>query len=129
MVIFRASWLTGISPQFILNLLSLLLGLDKPQKAVLLPIADKILFKFAKWKGKFLYLANRATLIRSGLRATLLIWFNFFLLVLRWFLRGFVRHGSYIFQILQMDFQEPTSLRRAATATAATRIYSTETHP
>ncbi|KAK1549712.1 hypothetical protein Q3G72_006607 [Acer saccharum] len=37
----------------------------KPRKAVLRPIADKILSKFAKWKGKSLYLAGRATLIRS----------------------------------------------------------------
>ncbi|KAI9187216.1 hypothetical protein LWI28_025626 [Acer negundo] len=36
----------------------------KPRKAVLRPIADKILFKFAKWKGKSLSLAGRATLIR-----------------------------------------------------------------
>ncbi|KAI9198086.1 hypothetical protein LWI28_009807 [Acer negundo] len=37
----------------------------KPRKAVLRPIADKILSKFAKWKGKSLSLAGRATLIRS----------------------------------------------------------------
>jgi ribonuclease HI len=37
----------------------------KPRKAVLQPIADKILSKFAKWKGKSLSLAGRATLIRS----------------------------------------------------------------
>ncbi|KAI9187392.1 hypothetical protein LWI28_027606 [Acer negundo] len=36
----------------------------KPRKAVLRPIADKILSKFAKWKGKSLSLAGRATLIR-----------------------------------------------------------------
>ncbi|KAK3212808.1 hypothetical protein Dsin_017514 [Dipteronia sinensis] len=37
----------------------------KPMKSVLMPIADKILSKFAKWKGKSLSLAGRATLIRS----------------------------------------------------------------
>ncbi|KAK2644850.1 hypothetical protein Ddye_020045 [Dipteronia dyeriana] len=38
---------------------------DKPRKAILMPIADKILSKFAKWKGKSLSLAGLATLIRS----------------------------------------------------------------
>ncbi|KAK3218753.1 hypothetical protein Dsin_012723 [Dipteronia sinensis] len=42
---------------------SLLRG--KPRKAVLQLIAEKILSKFAKWKGKYLSLADRATLIRS----------------------------------------------------------------
>ncbi|KAI9199991.1 hypothetical protein LWI28_001193 [Acer negundo] len=37
----------------------------KPRKVVLRPIADKILSKFAKWKGRSLSLASRATLIRS----------------------------------------------------------------
>ncbi|KAK2649334.1 hypothetical protein Ddye_016823 [Dipteronia dyeriana] len=37
----------------------------KPRKVILMPIADKILSKFAKWKGKSLSLAGRATLIRS----------------------------------------------------------------
>ncbi|KAK3212772.1 hypothetical protein Dsin_017478 [Dipteronia sinensis] len=37
----------------------------KPRKSVLMPIADKILSKFAKWKGKSFSLAGRATLIRS----------------------------------------------------------------
>ncbi|KAK3193272.1 hypothetical protein Dsin_024582 [Dipteronia sinensis] len=37
----------------------------KPRKFVLMPIADKILSKFAKWKHKSLSLAGRATLIRS----------------------------------------------------------------
>ncbi|KAI9192875.1 hypothetical protein LWI28_028829 [Acer negundo] len=42
-----------------------LLFRGKPRKAVLRPIADKILSKFAKWKGKSLSLASHATLIRS----------------------------------------------------------------
>ncbi|KAK3229884.1 hypothetical protein Dsin_001765 [Dipteronia sinensis] len=37
----------------------------KPNKSVLQPITDKILSKFAKWKGKALSLAGRATLIKS----------------------------------------------------------------
>ncbi|KAK2642188.1 hypothetical protein Ddye_023951 [Dipteronia dyeriana] len=37
----------------------------KPKKAILMPIAYKILSKFAKWKGKSHSLAGRATLIRS----------------------------------------------------------------
>ncbi|KAK3204635.1 hypothetical protein Dsin_018681 [Dipteronia sinensis] len=37
----------------------------KPRKGVLRHIADKILSKFVKWKGKSLSLAGRATLIRS----------------------------------------------------------------
>ncbi|KAI9198283.1 hypothetical protein LWI28_012969 [Acer negundo] len=37
----------------------------KPRKAVLQPIADKILCKFAKWKGKSLSLVGRVTLIKS----------------------------------------------------------------
>ena len=37
----------------------------KPRKAVLQPIANKILSKFDKWKGKSLSLVGRATLIRS----------------------------------------------------------------
>ncbi|KAK3217931.1 hypothetical protein Dsin_011901 [Dipteronia sinensis] len=37
----------------------------KPKKSLLQPIADKILSKFAKWKGKALSLARRATLIKS----------------------------------------------------------------
>ncbi|KAI9161280.1 hypothetical protein LWI28_016006 [Acer negundo] len=37
----------------------------KPRKVMLRTIADKILSKFVKWKGKSLSLAGRATLIRS----------------------------------------------------------------
>ncbi|KAK3183586.1 hypothetical protein Dsin_030872 [Dipteronia sinensis] len=37
----------------------------KPKKSVLQPITDEILSKFAKWKGKALSLAGRATLIKS----------------------------------------------------------------
>ncbi|KAK2650013.1 hypothetical protein Ddye_017502 [Dipteronia dyeriana] len=37
----------------------------KPRKAILMPITDKIFSKFAKWKGKSLSLAGRATLIHS----------------------------------------------------------------
>ncbi|KAK3230190.1 hypothetical protein Dsin_002071 [Dipteronia sinensis] len=37
----------------------------KPKKSVLQHIVDKILSKFAKWKGKALSLAGRATLIQS----------------------------------------------------------------
>ncbi|KAK3204953.1 hypothetical protein Dsin_018999 [Dipteronia sinensis] len=37
----------------------------KPRKVMLRPIANKILSKFAKWKGKSLSLAGHATLIRS----------------------------------------------------------------
>ncbi|KAK3221824.1 hypothetical protein Dsin_008849 [Dipteronia sinensis] len=39
----------------------------KPRKSVLMPIADKILSKFDKWKGKSLSLAGKATLIRSAI--------------------------------------------------------------
>ncbi|KAK2646630.1 hypothetical protein Ddye_021825 [Dipteronia dyeriana] len=42
-----------------------LLFLGKPRKTVLWPIADKILSKFAKWKGKSLSLADHATLFMS----------------------------------------------------------------
>ncbi|KAK2661152.1 hypothetical protein Ddye_007685 [Dipteronia dyeriana] len=37
----------------------------KPNKFLLQPIVNKILSKFAKWKGKAFYLAGRATLIKS----------------------------------------------------------------
>ena len=37
---------------------------------MLRPIADKILSKFAKWKGKSLFLAGCATLIRSVITST-----------------------------------------------------------
>ncbi|KAK3193002.1 hypothetical protein Dsin_024312 [Dipteronia sinensis] len=43
----------------------------KPRKSVLMPIADKILSKFAKWKGKSLSLAGRPTLIRSVITGSL----------------------------------------------------------
>ncbi|KAK1591397.1 hypothetical protein Q3G72_007018 [Acer saccharum] len=45
--------------------LGVLLFRGKPRKAVLRPIANKILSKFAKWKGKSLSLAGHATLIMS----------------------------------------------------------------
>ncbi|KAI9201174.1 hypothetical protein LWI28_019580 [Acer negundo] len=51
-----------ISGQLV-NLVPLFRG--KPRKVVLRPIADKILSKFGKWKGKSLSLAGHATLIRS----------------------------------------------------------------
>ncbi|KAI9181501.1 hypothetical protein LWI28_015585 [Acer negundo] len=51
--------------QLLFSYLEVPLFRGKPRKAVLRPIADKILSKFAKWKSKSLSLAGRATLIRS----------------------------------------------------------------
>ncbi|KAI9174281.1 hypothetical protein LWI28_014953 [Acer negundo] len=60
---YQASWLTGIG-QLPFSYLGVPLFQGKPRKAVLQPITDKILSKFAKWKGKSFFLAGRATLIR-----------------------------------------------------------------
>ncbi|KAI9200065.1 hypothetical protein LWI28_002180 [Acer negundo] len=53
--------------QLLFSYLGVPLFRDKPRKAVLRPIADKILSKFANWKSKSLSLAGRATLIRSAI--------------------------------------------------------------
>ncbi|KAK3212741.1 hypothetical protein Dsin_017447 [Dipteronia sinensis] len=47
----------------------------KPRKSILMPIADKILSKFSKWKGKSLSLADWATLIRSVITGSFVHYF------------------------------------------------------
>ncbi|KAI9160260.1 hypothetical protein LWI28_006684 [Acer negundo] len=73
----------------------------KPQKAVLRPIADKILSKFAKWKGKSLYLAGHATLIRLVITGSFVHsfmiykWPSSLLSLINRKLRNFLWTGSY----------------------------------
>ncbi|KAK3222027.1 hypothetical protein Dsin_009052 [Dipteronia sinensis] len=62
-VTFQVSWLIGIG-QLPFSYLGVPLFRGKPKKFVIQPIADKIMLKFAKWKGKALSLAGRATLIK-----------------------------------------------------------------
>ncbi|KAI9157503.1 hypothetical protein LWI28_023591 [Acer negundo] len=72
----------------------------KPRKAVLRPIGDKILSKFAKWKGKSLSLAGRATLFRSVITGSFVHsfmiykWPSSLLSLINRKLRNFLRIGS-----------------------------------
>ncbi|KAK0589146.1 hypothetical protein LWI29_010290 [Acer saccharum] len=50
---------------FLFSYLGVPLFRGKPRKSILIPIADKIVSKFARWKGKSLSMVGRATLIRS----------------------------------------------------------------
>ncbi|KAK3189490.1 hypothetical protein Dsin_029051 [Dipteronia sinensis] len=73
----------------------------KPKKSELQLIADKILSKFAKWKGKSLYLAGRATLIKlvitdSFVHSFMIYkWSSSLLRLVNRKLRNFLWTGSY----------------------------------
>ncbi|KAK3189548.1 hypothetical protein Dsin_029109 [Dipteronia sinensis] len=73
----------------------------KPRKSVLMPIADKILSKFAKWKGKSLSLAGRATLICSVITGSFvhsfMVWIpNFLAMHIHPRVSDFIRDGRWI---------------------------------
>ncbi|KAI9198847.1 hypothetical protein LWI28_023034 [Acer negundo] len=83
----------------------------KPRKAVLRHIANKILSKFAKWKGKFLSLASHATLIRSVITGSFVHsfmiykWPSSFLSLINRKLRNFLWTGSCF--LLRIVFASP----------------------